>query len=123
MLSSALVRTVDFCFRHAAAVLLVAAIVAVGAGVYAARHFAISTNINSLISPALPWRRRELAYERAFPESTDSILAVVQSPTPELAEAAAQALADQLSRQPGHFNAVVMLTGGDFFARHSLLFL
>src|SRR5215472_2880570 len=123
MLSSTLARTVNFCFRHAVAVLVVALVVAASAGVYAARHFAISTNIDNLVSPHLPWRQREFAYEQAFPQSFESILAVVESPTPEQAQAAQQALADQLAKQPDHFNAVVTLTGGAFFERNSLLFL
>ena len=48
------------------------------------RHFAITTDINKLISPDLDWRQREIAYEKAFPGSFGSILVVVDAPTPEL---------------------------------------
>jgi uncharacterized protein len=67
-----------------------------------------------LISADLPWRQRELAYESAFPQSTQAILAVVDAPTPELADAAATALADQLSRQDEPFRSVEELGGGGF---------
>jgi hypothetical protein len=90
---------------------------------YVARHFSVNTDVNTLISEDLPWRQRELAYESAFPQSTQGILAVVDAPTPELAEAAATALVDQLSQQDGLFRSIEELGGGRFFERNALLFL
>jgi uncharacterized protein len=92
-------------------------------GVYVVRHFAIDTDVNALISADLPWRQRELAYEAAFPQSTQAILAVVDAPTPELASAAATTLADQLSQDGDLFRSVEELGGGRFFEREALLFL
>ncbi len=83
----------------------------------------IDTDVNALISADLPWRQRELAYESAFPQSTQGILAVVDAPTPELAGAAATALADQLWKQNGLFRSIEELGGGEFFEREALLFL
>lgn len=123
MLSSALARTVDFCFRHALAVICIVAIAAVASGGYAARHFAINTDLNSLISSHLPWRQRELAYQTAFPQSTQSILAVIRGSTPELAAAGERAVAKELANQSNHFRSVVALGNGDFFERNSLLYL
>jgi hypothetical protein len=59
-------------------------------GLYVVRHFSINTDVNALISADLPWRQRELAYESAFPQSTQGILAVVDAPTSELAGAPPQ---------------------------------
>jgi uncharacterized protein len=92
-------------------------------GLYVVRHFSINTDVNALISADLPWRQRELAYESAFPQSTQGILAVVDAPTPELAGAAATALADQLSKQLGLFRSVEEIGGGRFFESNGLLFL
>ena len=50
-------------------------------GLYVVRHFSINTDVNALISADLPWRQRELAYESAFPQSTQGILAVVDAPS------------------------------------------
>ena len=72
------------------------AILTFASGLYVVRHFSINTDVNALISADLPWRQRELAYEAAFPQSTQGILAVVEAPTPELASAAATALASAL---------------------------
>jgi uncharacterized protein len=85
MSDSLVVRAVDFCTRHTWAVVIVAAVFAAGAGGYARRHFSLNIDISNLISSRPPWRQRELVYEKVFPDSVQSILAVVQAPTPELA--------------------------------------
>ena len=92
-------------------------------GLHVVQHFSINTDVNALISADLPWRQRELAYEAAFPQSTQGILAVVDAPTPELADAAATALADQLSKHDGLFRSVEEIGGGTFFESNGLLFL
>jgi uncharacterized protein len=56
MLKSIIIRTVDFCSRNALWVILAGVALGVVSGGYAARHFAITTDINQLISPDLPWR-------------------------------------------------------------------
>ena len=76
---------------HPLRIIIAFVILTAASGVYVVRHFAIDTDVNALISANLPWRQRELAYELAFPQSTQAILAVVDAPTPELADAAATA--------------------------------
>ena len=65
------------------------------AGFYAARHFAINTDINTLISQDLDWRKRDIQFEEAF-DREKLILAVVEARTPELTGAAAKALVEKL---------------------------
>jgi uncharacterized protein len=108
---------------HPMKIVIAFAILTAVSGLYVARHFAIDTDVNALISADLPWRQRELAYESAFPQSTQGILAVVDARTPELAVAAATALADQLLQQDGLFRSIEELGGGRFFERNALLFL
>jgi uncharacterized protein len=122
-MSSFIAHIVDFCTRRASLVIVAAALLGAGSAVYVARHFAISTDVSKLLSPDLPWRQRELAYQAAFPQQTESIVAVVEGPTPELANAAAVALADQLSQQSTLFRSVSVAGGGDFFERNKLLYL
>ena len=90
MLRSTIVAIVTRCTRQAWLVIALSTLLGVISGVYAVRHFAINTDINKLISPDLPWRQRELAFEKAFPQHLHSILAVVDAPTPELASQAAE---------------------------------
>jgi hypothetical protein len=116
-------RIVDFCVRHRWAVIVSAMILCGGAAEYARRHFAINTDIYKLISTDLPWRQRELAFQQAFPERSDSIIAVVHAPTAELASGARDALLDELSRIPGLFRSVHAPDGGAFSERNGLLYL
>ena len=97
-------------------------LLAVGASYYAARHFAINTDINKLISPDLDWRKRDNQFEQAF-DREKLILAVVEAPTPELASAASKALAAKLAGDTKHFESVQPLGSGEFFEKNGLLFL
>lgn len=112
-----------FCIRYAWRVILVAVVLATISGFYVVRHFAINTNLNSLISAGLLWRKRELAYQAVFPQSTQLILAAVTAPTPESAGSAAQVLTDQLLRSSDPFQSIQELDGGTFFRHNALLFL
>jgi len=123
MLKSIIVAIVTRCTRHAWAVIIAASLLAVGSGLYAAKHFGINTDINTLISQDLPWRQRELAFEKAFPQHLRSILIVVDAPTPELTTAATSALADRLQANKELFESVAQPGGGKFFRQNGLLFL
>ena len=114
---------IDFCLRRAWLVVLASALILFGSTVYVARHFAINTNVSNLLSPNLPWRQRDVAYQAAFPQQSASILAVVSAPTPEFAGAAAASLVERLAPQTAHFHSVSATQGGAFFARNGLLFL
>jgi hopanoid biosynthesis associated RND transporter like protein HpnN len=122
MLNSAIVRTAEFCTRHIWGVIIVALILAGVSGTYTVRHFAIDTNVNNLISRDLPWRKRELEYQAAFPQNTQLILVVVDGPTPEQTSAAARALAQGLWNNPALFRSVQEEGGGAFFQQNRLLF-
>ena len=91
MLTSVIVRVIDFCTRHAWQVVVVGLVMAAASGVYAARHFAINSDISDLLSTDIGWRKRELAFEQAF-SRFERIFVVVEAPTPELASEATAAL-------------------------------
>ncbi|UPK06847.1 MMPL family transporter [Bradyrhizobium sp. 170] len=122
MLTSIVVAIVRTCTRFATLVVIVSLLLAVGASYYAARHFAINTDINTLISPDLDWRKRDNQFEQAF-DREKLILAVVEAPTPELASAASKALFTKLSGDTKHFESVQPLGSGEFFEKNGLLFL
>jgi len=122
MLISAVRRIVGLCSRYPWPVVVLALLVAIGSSVYAATHFAITTDVNKLISADLEWRKRELAYEAAFPGPFTSILVVVDAPTPELATEAATTLTQRLSQHPNFTHSVRQLDGGPFLAKNGLLF-
>jgi hypothetical protein len=119
-----LVETVvAICCRQARAVVVLCLLVAAAAGVYAVNHFGINTDSESLISSDLPWRKQEVRFDRLFPQRNNLVLVVVDGATAELAQSAADALADKLAADPAKFPAVRRPDGGEFFARHGLLYL
>ncbi|MBT1508879.1 MMPL family transporter [Bradyrhizobium sp. SRL28] len=122
MLTSIVVAIVRTCTRFATLVVVLSLLLAIGASFYAARHFAINTDINTLISPDLDWRKRDQQFEQAF-DREKLILAVVEAPTPELASAASTALFTKLSGDTKHFESVQPLGSGEFFEKNGLLFL
>ena len=123
MLRHAIVSVVTRCTRHAWLTIIVSTLLGIASAIYAAQHFGINTDINTLISPDLPWRQRELAFEKAFPQHLRSILVVVEAPTPELTTQSTAALFDKLSSNKELFQAISQPGGGEFFRRNGLLFL
>ncbi|THD70506.1 MAG: hopanoid biosynthesis-associated RND transporter HpnN [Bradyrhizobium sp.] len=122
MLTSVVISIVKTCTRFATLTIVIALVLAVAAGFYTARNFEINTDINTLISPTLDWRKRDNQFEKAF-DRDRTILAVVDAPTPELTGAATAALLQKLSGDTKHFDSVQALGSGDFFEKNGLLFL
>jgi hopanoid biosynthesis associated RND transporter like protein HpnN len=122
VLTSIVVSIVKACTRFALLTVLVALVLAVAAGFYTAQNFSINTDINTLISPDLDWRKRDNQFDHAF-DRDSTILAVVEAPTPELTSAASAALVAKLSGDTAHFQSLQPLGSGEFFEKNGLLFL
>ena len=122
MLTSVVVSIVRTCTRFATLTLLAGLLLAIGAGYYTAHHFAINTDINTLISDKLDWRQRDVQFDRAF-DRDSTILAVVEAPTPELTNLAATALEQKLKGDTKNFLSMQALGSGEFFEKYGLLFL
>jgi hopanoid biosynthesis associated RND transporter like protein HpnN len=122
VLTSIVVSIVKTCTRFATLVVLVALALAISAGYYTSQNFQINTDINTLISAKLDWRQRDNQFDKAF-DRDSTILAVVDSPTPELTSAASSALEQKLSGDTKHFSSVQPLGSGEFFEKNGLLYL
>jgi uncharacterized protein len=122
VLTSIVVSIVKGCTRFATLTLLIGFGLAVGAGYYTSRHFAINTDINTLISDKLDWRQRDVQFDKAF-DRDSTILAVVEAPTPELTNSAAAALEAKLRDDKTNFVSMQPLGSGEFFEKNGLLFL
>ncbi len=119
---SLIMRVVGTCARHYGSVVAIAVAVGAGALTYVVGHIAIDTDTTRLIAGDIPWRKREIALDAAFPHRADLIAVVVDAPTPEQAEQATAVLTTRLSDQPQLFRSVWRPDGGAFFDRTGLLF-
>jgi len=123
MLQKAIISSVALCIRYAVQVIGIAVILAVAAGLYAADHFTLDADVNHLISHDLPWRKREAVFESYFPPKEETILAVIDAPTPELASQATVALVARLAEHKDLLPYVSEAGGGPFFEKNGLLLL
>src|SRR5499427_3449449 len=114
MLKLAIVRISDICTRRPWYVIAVALALSAFSAGYTERHFAIKTDVNELISPELPWAQRVKAFLRAFLQR--EILIMVDAPTPELVEQAANRLQRVLEADPELFLSVRQPQVRSFFA-------
>jgi uncharacterized protein len=121
MSQSIIVHVVEFCTRRPWAIVTVAILLAVTTAVYSARHFAITTDVDKLVSRTLAVHEREIEFEKAFPERT--IIVVVSAPTPELVKNAADRLAQRLTKLQDVIRGVSQPGGGAFFEHNGLLYL
>lgn len=114
-------RLVAFSVRRRWLVLVAAALITV-AGVVAAAHlFRINTDVERLIEPSVSWRQDEIAFEKAFPQRTNLVAAVIDGETPEIAEEAAARFAEALKSHRSEIETVYRPDGGPFFDRNGLL--
>jgi len=121
MLTSIITRIVSFCTGRPWQVIILSLLLALGAGAYAVKRFAIHTDIDDLISQDLPWSQRAQQYAKRFPQR--DILVVLDAPTPELADQAAAKLTAALQARRDRFRSVSQPGAGSFFEQNGLLFL
>ena len=118
-ITSFVVRAINLCIHYAWWVIAAAILITIGSSWYAATRFSVNTDINQLLSANSPGRQREMAFEKAFPQF-DITLAVVEAPTPELAQGASAALVAKLSTQKNFFVSVEEQQGSPFFTQNEL---
>jgi uncharacterized protein len=123
MIKKLIISIVAFSARRPWLVLAAGAAISIASGYFVADRFEINTDIQKLLSSDLPWRKRELEFFKAFPKSETDIVAVIDGPTPEFAEEAAERLTERLSKETKVIKSVRQTSGGPFFQRNGLLFL
>src|SRR5690242_10699652 len=123
MITDRVTRIVDTCRRHPWPLALATLLLAVVIAWYTAGHLGMNTDVDKLISPDLPWRQREAAFDKAFPQTTNLLVIVIDGEAADYADDAAQALTERLSARPDLFRTVRRPDGSPFFARNGALFL
>ena len=123
MLGAIIVKIVKASCNRPWMTLLLALIIATGSGAYAARHFAINTNTDDLLSSKLAWRQNQIAFDTAFPDLHQNIVVVIDAPTPEAAQSGAERLQATLEQKKDVISRVERMDDLPFFRQNALLFL
>lgn len=90
---------------------------------YTVKNLRFNTDTEDLMSRDLPWNRAYLEYKRAFPQTADTIVIVVDGDTPDEARDASLKLAEALRRVGEQFEWVYAPQSLPFFRENGLLFL
>jgi len=118
-----LARWIDGACRKAWIVVLLAVATAVAALYFTVTHVRIDARIDQMLSSSLPFRQAEIALKDALPKNRNTLAIVVEGPSAEDADMAAQQLADLLAADKEHFHNVLYAEGLRFFRRNGLLYL
>jgi len=114
---------VGFVQRNALLVLIAVLLTCGGTVLYLKQNFRINTDLNSMISEKLHFRKIEKDFSRAFPQLSDTIVVVIDAETTEQAVSARKHMAERLRKETGLFKTVFELGGGDFFEKNGLLYM
>jgi len=118
-----LLGVANFARRHAVLVVVGVLLLAGVMGWYSFHSLGLNSDVDTLFSESLPWRQRQIAFSRAFPQFTDLLVGVIEAEIPEEADATAAALADLLAQDKAHFISVRRPDAIPFFDREGMLFL
>src|SRR5690242_594693 len=110
------------CYGHAMGVLILTLIIAAACSIYVARYLGMNSDTTDMLSKDLPFRINLKHYNETFPQDVDTMLVVLEGPTPEQARASAKRLAAVLKQDTFNFHAVYPQGLDDFFARNALLY-
>jgi hopanoid biosynthesis associated RND transporter like protein HpnN len=108
---------------YASLVIIITVLITGGVLFYSIRNFRINTDLNSMISDKLPFRKLEKDFSNAFPQLNDTIVVVLDADTAERAISARELMAEHLKKETGFFKAIYEPGGGTFFERNGLLYL
>ncbi|HEV2271860.1 MAG TPA: MMPL family transporter [Steroidobacteraceae bacterium] len=119
---SLIARLVELSAARAWTVATVAIVLCVAATLYVASNFAMTTDIDNLLSSKLGWRMRQADFDKAFPSDGSNLVVVIDGRTAELSQEAAARLSASLRAQNELFHSVRRPDAGPFWAHEGLLF-
>ncbi|HTO53874.1 MAG TPA: MMPL family transporter [Myxococcota bacterium] len=123
LIGRAVARWVDWIARHPISTLVATAVVTALLGFYSYENLGINMDVAAMLSPDLPHQKTWRVIEKAFPDSQNPLLVVVDAATPERARDAALQLRDRLAQETKLFSSVEVPGEGPFFEKNGLLYL
>lgn len=90
---------------------------------YTVKNLGVNTDTSKLLSPDLPFQINRSRWQKEFPQDADTILFVVESPTPEQTLRAAKKLEQAIKANEQLFEYVYIPDDNAFFNQQKLLYL
>ncbi len=109
--------------RQAWLVIVLSLVLTLAAGYYTATNLGINTSTNDMISPEVPFRVNNIAFNEAFPETKNVIAVVVNARTSEQADDAAERLAERLAQAPEQIRDVYIPAAEPYLQQNAFLLL
>jgi hypothetical protein len=100
-----------------------ALVLCLGMLIYTAGHFRITSDLSDMVSKDLDFRQNALAFKKAFPSLKESLVLVVQTPSPEQTSRVRDRLTELLKKRKDRFRSVYAPGSSGFFERNGLLYL
>lgn len=116
-----LARIVEHSRRRAAFVVLGGVALMLAMAWVGASRLGVSTDTDKLFSARLPWRQRQIAWDKQFPQFRDLLVTVIDADTPEQADETAATLAARLAADTTHFSDVTRPDASPYFDREGLM--
>ncbi|MDR3441237.1 MMPL family transporter [Telmatospirillum sp.] len=123
MLAQVMAAIVNWCWHHCRLVVLLSLLATVALGAFAATHLGLDTDEGKMLSSDLPFRKAEKAFDKAFPQNADTLVAVIDAGTSAQADDAVNRLAARLASRTDLFRSVRRPPEDVFFRKNGLLYL
>ena len=115
-------RWADFSYRHAIWIILLVLLFTSLSTVYTVNNLGVHTDTTDMLSEDVPFRANHIRYKKSFSQYEDTLLLVLDAPTPEQARLAAKRFTHYLQKDSTQFSNTYYLTGEPFFEQNGLLF-
>ena len=116
-----LARIVEHSRRRAVPVLLGGLALMLAMGWVGASRLGVSTDTDKLFSERLPWRQRQIAWDKQFPQFRNLLVTVIDADTPEQADETAAELTARLDADKTDFHDVTRPDASPYFDRVGLM--
>jgi len=108
-------------YRYSPWVVVGLLLLTVLSGYYAVHNLGVNTDTADMLSEELPFRKNQEQFRDQFPQFNDTLLIVVDAPTPERARMTSERLVKKLKKRDEIFENIFYPRGESFFQKYGVL--
>ncbi|PSJ18572.1 MMPL family transporter [Nitrosomonas supralitoralis] len=115
-------RWADISYHYAIWIILFILVTVTLGSLYVVNNLGVHTDTTDMLSEDVPFRANHIRYRQSFPQYEDTLLLVLDAPTPEQAHLAAKRFTRYLQNDVTQFPNTYYLTGEPFFEQNGLFY-